>query len=108
MRRNFLTVMLTVAIVTFFLSSCCDAPADESSNSTQTEVATDVATEEPVVDSHEGHNHETMGDVTYQCPMKCEGNKTYTEKGTCPKCKMDLEEVKTENMQKIIIRFFHK
>jgi protein SCO1 len=27
----------------------------------------------------------------YQCPMKCEGEKTYEEQGTCPVCKMDLE-----------------
>lgn len=26
----------------------------------------------------------------YYCPMKCEGDKTYAEKGTCPVCKMDL------------------
>ena len=28
--------------------------------------------------------------VTYQCPMKCEGEKTYSESGTCPVCNMDL------------------
>lgn len=27
----------------------------------------------------------------YQCPMKCEGEKTFTEAGKCPECKMDLE-----------------
>ena len=65
----------------------------------QTEVTTDVVTEDPpVVGSHEGHNHEVVADAVYQCPMKCEGDKTYTEEGICPKCKMDLEEVKTENM----------
>lgn len=26
----------------------------------------------------------------YQCPMHCEGDKTYNEKGSCPICKMDL------------------
>ncbi len=26
----------------------------------------------------------------YQCPMKCEGEKTYMEAGKCPKCNMDL------------------
>jgi protein SCO1/2 len=31
--------------------------------------------------------------VTYQCPMKCEGDKVYVEKGTCPVCKMDLRPV---------------
>jgi dipeptidase len=30
----------------------------------------------------------------YQCPMKCEGDKVYHEPGKCPKCKMDLKEVK--------------
>ena len=26
----------------------------------------------------------------YYCPMKCEGDKTYAEAGTCPKCGMDM------------------
>ncbi len=29
-------------------------------------------------------------DVAYHCPMRCEGDKIYTEKGNCPVCKMDL------------------
>jgi TusA-related sulfurtransferase len=29
--------------------------------------------------------------VTYSCPMKCEGDKTYDKAGTCPKCGMDLK-----------------
>ncbi|MFT5886727.1 MAG: protein SCO1/2 [Arcticibacterium sp.] len=29
----------------------------------------------------------------YACPMTCEGDKTYHEDGTCPACKMDLEDV---------------
>ncbi|NUM31520.1 MAG: hypothetical protein HUU47_04260 [Bacteroidetes bacterium] len=33
----------------------------------------------------------------YQCPMKCEGEKTYNKPGTCPVCEMDLEVV--ENSQ---------
>ncbi len=32
--------------------------------------------------------------VMYQCPMKCEGDKTYSEAGKCPKCGMALAEVK--------------
>lgn len=28
----------------------------------------------------------------YQCPMKCEGEKTYTNPGSCPVCNMDLKE----------------
>lgn len=30
----------------------------------------------------------------YQCPMKCEGEKTYDKEGKCPVCQMDLEPVK--------------
>jgi protein SCO1/2 len=29
----------------------------------------------------------------YQCPMQCEGDKTYNEKGSCPVCKMDLQPI---------------
>lgn len=29
-------------------------------------------------------------DVAYQCPMKCEGDKTYHQQESCPVCKMDL------------------
>lgn len=34
---------------------------------------------------------EQVETAMYQCPMKCEGEKMYEEKGTCPVCKMDLE-----------------
>lgn len=29
----------------------------------------------------------------YECPMECEGEKTYDKPGTCPVCGMDLEGV---------------
>lgn len=32
--------------------------------------------------------------VKYQCPMKCEGDKTYDAAGKCPMCQMDTKEVK--------------
>ena len=35
-----------------------------------------------------------VAQAKYQCPMKCEGDKTYDEPGKCPKCGMDLKEVK--------------
>jgi len=31
--------------------------------------------------------------TTYQCPMKCEGEKVYSQKGSCPVCKMDLKPI---------------
>lgn len=37
--------------------------------------------------------------VMYQCPMKCEGDKMYIEKGICPVCKMDLEIVNGNSHQ---------
>lgn len=36
---------------------------------------------------------ENKDSITYQCPMQCEGDKTYTEEGSCPICKMDLKPV---------------
>jgi|JI10StandDraft_1071094.scaffolds.fasta_scaffold11973_4 hypothetical protein len=38
------------------------------------------------------HMHEAHA-AAYQCPMKCEGDKTYAEAGRCPVCNMDLKEV---------------
>ena len=32
-----------------------------------------------------------------QCPMKCEGGKTYDKAGKCPKCGMDLKAVAKEH-----------
>lgn len=37
---------------------------------------------------------EKKSTAMYQCPMKCEGDKTYSEAGKCPKCGMALAEVK--------------
>jgi protein SCO1/2 len=34
--------------------------------------------------------------IAYQCPMQCEGDKTYAEPGSCPVCKMDLREIELE------------
>lgn len=34
--------------------------------------------------------------VAYQCPMKCEDDKTYDKVGTCPVCKMKLKEKVSE------------
>ena len=32
--------------------------------------------------------------TVYQCPMKCEGDKTYKASGSCPVCNMHLKQVK--------------
>lgn len=40
---------------------------------------------------------EEMAIAVYQCPMKCEGDKTFTEEGSCSVCKMDLKEVEVSD-----------
>jgi hypothetical protein len=40
--------------------------------------------------SNDGEATEQTESVSYQCPMKCEGEKTYEEPGKCPQCGMDL------------------
>ena len=43
-----------------------------------------------------GTDHSKHGGTAataYQCPMKCEGEKTYPQPGSCPVCKMDLKPV---------------
>ncbi|MGB1308347.1 MAG: SCO family protein [Oceanihabitans sp.] len=41
----------------------------------------------------------TSETVVYQCPMQCEGDKTYTEKASCPVCKMDLQPLETKALK---------
>ncbi len=40
------------------------------------------------------HHHAQSGnnqtETRYQCPMKCEGEKTYEKPGDCPVCNMHL------------------
>ena len=36
---------------------------------------------------------EQTANAMYQCPMKCEGDTSYTTAGKCPVCEMDLEKV---------------
>ncbi len=43
-------------------------------------------------------NSEEVAIAQYQCPMKCEDDKTYTDKDTkCPVCGMGLKEIEPEN-----------
>jgi len=43
---------------------------------------------------HPNHAHnsdnESQPDIKYKCPMKCEGDKTYDDQGSCPVCNMKL------------------
>jgi len=37
--------------------------------------------------------------MIYQCPMKCEGSKTYDHEGNCPVCNMKLMPLDINNTQ---------
>jgi protein SCO1/2 len=37
--------------------------------------------------------------VSYQCPMKCEGEKAFNAPGVCKVCKMDLEPLEPRNIE---------
>lgn len=38
---------------------------------------------------------ESIEEVVYQCPMKCEGEKTFSSAGSCSVCKMDLKPIES-------------
>ena len=91
LNTNFSTTMRTyylptafIAFALFTLAACGggEPPAGQNTTTEQTDAPHATGT-------HEHHDH-----AHYQCPMKCEGDKTYEEAGTCPVCKMDLAEVK--------------
>lgn len=44
----------------------------------------------PTEHNHEKHEHLEVVGEKYYCPMKCEADKTYDEKGECSVCHMDL------------------
>ena len=50
---------------------------------------------------HSGHDHAKMekaeAKTAYACSMKCEGDKTYDEAGSCPKCGMNLTAQKADS-----------
>lgn len=41
--------------------------------------------------------------TVYECPMLCEGDKTYTEEGVCPVCKMDLTQKDQKEAKEIVL-----
>lgn len=47
---------------------------------------------------HTGHDHAKMekAEEAYACSMKCEGDKTYSKPGECPKCGMTLTKVEAK------------
>ncbi|MSP70104.1 MAG: hypothetical protein EXR20_07515 [Bacteroidetes bacterium] len=46
-------------------------------------------------ESSSGSNVEKlMSSGKFQCPMKCEGEKSYDSAGACPDCRMELKKIK--------------
>lgn len=47
-----------------------------------------------IAGSHEHvHAHTGGSGSRYQCPMQCEGDKTYEDPGRCPECNMNMVEI---------------
>ena len=66
--KKVILIMSMIATFAFMLPSC---------SSTSTKAADETSTVK----------------IAYECPMKCEGDKTYDNPGKCPKCEMDLVKV---------------
>lgn len=78
-------VMLSIVLLAVIGFTSCKSEKKEVKPAIQTE---EVVIEETVSDE--------MAMAKYQCPMKCEGDKTYSEKGSCPQCKMALAKVEND------------
>jgi len=85
-------LILSIAVVLMigFTVTSCKSDAKKETEEVKTEV------KEETKEAVEETKQEEVAMATYQCPMKCEGDKTYDKPGQCPTCKMDLAEVKAE------------
>ena len=82
---------MVLPLLFVFVLTACDNGKKESDHSEEKMEQKDKVSQEETSDEHD-HGYE-MAMATYQCPMKCEGEKTYAEEGTCPECKMDLKKI---------------
>ncbi len=80
MKKQFISFFLAL-VVLVVIASC--------GNKTSTQQTEPATTEQTAVDTT-GASQPVA--AVYQCPMKCEGEKTYDKPGKCPKCGMDLKE----------------
>ncbi|MDZ7613499.1 MAG: heavy metal-binding domain-containing protein [Flavobacteriaceae bacterium] len=78
--KNNVFMMLFIAV--FFASVSCNEAKKEEQK-----------IEEPAVTETKAAEPEKMAMAEYQCPMKCEQEKSYAESGNCPVCKMELKEL---------------
>ena len=90
--------LTVIAAILFAAGSITFIGCGNNSNNKSTEhqhEATEAGHQHDMDDGHE-HEHGDMAEAGYQCPMKCEGDKTYAEAGNCPVCKMELKKVNTD------------
>ena len=93
-------ITIVVALIFSFgimFTSCNETKKEVKEEATEQVQEVEKATEEAKAEDAEHNHSDDM--ATYQCPMKCEGDKTYAEAGTCPTCKMDLKKVDSEHKQ---------
>jgi transcription initiation factor IIE alpha subunit len=90
-------IILSIAVVAMvaFTVTSCKSDAKKDVEEVTTEVTKEVEKEvKEVKEEVEKTMHEgEMAMAKYQCPMKCEGEKTYDKPGQCPTCKMDLKKM---------------
>ncbi len=86
-----LALSITVVAFIVFSVASCKNDVKKDTEEVKTEVKKEVKEE-----VEETMRDEDVAMATYQCPMKCEGDKTYGKPGQCPTCKMDLKEVKSD------------
>lgn len=79
---NQIKLLLVMAIAIFSFSAINAQTKKKSVKKTSTTKTTGAKTATAV--------------VKYQCPMKCEGHKTYAKEGKCPVCTMNLAKVDTK------------
>ncbi len=78
MKKSLLTLGMALLLIT---GGATFTACNSAANKTKTEAKAEVKKES---------KKET---AEYQCPMHCEGDKTYDKPGKCPVCGMKLKEV---------------
>lgn len=82
MKNQFIPFSLTLVAIVVIASCGSKTSNQQTVPATNEQTAVDTTGESKPVTAH------------YQCPMKCEGEKTYDKPGPCPVCKMDMHIVK--------------
>ncbi len=92
--KKFTIAAALVLTIGFVFTSCDQTKKEEAKEEVKAEAKD---SEEKVVEATEHEHSSEMAMATYQCSMKCEGDKTYDKPGSCPKCNMDLVKVEKKD-----------